>query len=315
MSILIYAENQNGKLSKSAKELASYAKVYADRKGKQVVALAIGVEQPEELYQYGVSKVLNVTNNQLTKFNAYAYADVIKQAADQLQADLVLFSDSNDSVYLGPLLAVKWDAAYVTHVIDVPEEFSGTVIERLGKRKAEMKSMLPMGQGFQRIEFEIPARALIGFRGQFLTDTKGEGVMNHSFLEFRPFSGEVESRSYGALISMTSGSTLAFSLFGIQNRGVLFVGVQTEVYEGMIIGEHNQGTDLVVNPIRAKKQTNVRSSGKDEAINLTPPLPMSLEIALEYIDSTEYVEITPLNIRIRKRWLTETERKRNGKKN
>jgi len=130
MSILIYAENQNGKLSKSAKELASYAKVYADRKGKQVVALAIGVEQPEELYQYGVSKVLNVTNNQLTKFNAYAHADVIKQAADQLQADLVLISDSNDSVYLGPLLAVKWDAAYVTHVIDVPEDAEKFIVKR-----------------------------------------------------------------------------------------------------------------------------------------------------------------------------------------
>ena len=199
-------------------------------------------------------------------------------------------------------------------VIDVPEELGGTVIERLGKRKAEMKSMLPMGSGFQRIEFEIPARALIGFRGQFLTDTKGEGVMNHSFLEFRPYTGTVESRSYGALISMTDGETLAFSLFSIQDRGVLFIGVQTKVYEGMIIGEHSRSNDLVVNPIKGKAQSNVRSSGADEAIKLVPPRDMSLERALEWIEDDELLEVTPKNIRIRKRFLTENERKRHSRK-
>ncbi len=198
-------------------------------------------------------------------------------------------------------------------VIDVPEELGGSVIERLGKRKAEMKSMVPMGSGFQRIEFEIPARALIGFRGQFLTDTKGEGVMNHSFIEFRPYSGAVESRQYGALVSMETGTTLAFSLFNLQDRGVMYIGPQVKVYEGMIVGEHSRSNDLAVNPIKGKAQSNVRSSGADEAIKLTPPRDMSLERALEWIEDDELLEVTPLNIRIRKFYLTESERKRNDR--
>ncbi|MDA3946095.1 MAG: translational GTPase TypA [Helicobacteraceae bacterium] len=199
-------------------------------------------------------------------------------------------------------------------VIDVPEELSGGVIERLGKRKAEMKSMIPMGSGFQRIEFEIPARSLIGFRGQFLTDTKGEGIMNHSFIEFRPFSGVVESRQYGALVSMENGVTLSFSLFGLQDRGVLFIGPQVKVYEGMIIGEHARSNDLAVNPIKGKAQSNVRSSGADEAIKLVPPRDLSLERALEWIEDDELLEVTPLNIRVRKVYLTEAERKRHSRK-
>ena len=198
-------------------------------------------------------------------------------------------------------------------VIDVPEEFSGTVIERLGRRKAEMKAMVPMGEGFTRIEFEIPARGLIGFRGQFLTDTKGEGVMNHSFLEFRPYSGSVESRQYGALISMEDGVALAYSLFNLQDRGVLFVAPQTKVYKGMIIGEHSRSNDLDVNPIKGKAQSNVRSSGADEAIKLVPPREMNLERALEWIEDDELLEVTPQNIRIRKRWLDINERKRNAR--
>jgi len=199
-------------------------------------------------------------------------------------------------------------------VIDVPEDLSGGVIERLGKRKAEMKSMVPMGSGFQRIEFEIPARSLIGFRGQFLTDTKGEGVMNHSFIEFRPFSGEVESRPYGALVSMENGTAMAFSLFGLQDRGVLFIGPQTKVYEGMIIGEHSRSNDLAVNPIKGKAQSNVRSSGADEAIKLVPPRDLSLERALEWIEDDELLEVTPESIRVRKVYLTEAERRRHSRK-
>jgi GTP-binding protein len=199
-------------------------------------------------------------------------------------------------------------------VIDVPEELGGTVIERLGKRKAEMKSMVPMGQGFQRIEFEIPARSLIGFRGQFLTDTKGEGVMNHSFIEYRPFSGEVESRQYGALVSSENGEAVAYSIFNLQNRGVMYVKPQTKVYEGMIIGEHAKSNDLTVNPIKGKQQSNVRSSGADDAIKLVPPRDMSLERALEWIEDDELLEITPENVRIRKKFLTENERKRASRK-
>lgn len=199
-------------------------------------------------------------------------------------------------------------------VVDLPADFAGTIIERLGRRKAEMTAMVPMGEGFTRVEFEIPARGLIGFRGQFLTDTKGEGVMNHSFLEFRPYTGSVESRQYGALISMEDGVALAYSLFNLQDRGVLFVNPQTKVYKGMIIGEHSRTNDLDVNPIKGKAQSNVRSSGADEAIKLVPPRDMNLERALEWIEDDELLEVTPLSIRMRKRWLDPTDRKRYGNK-
>lgn len=199
-------------------------------------------------------------------------------------------------------------------VIDVPDDFTGVVIEKLGKRKAEMTTMSPTGDGQTRIEFEIPARGLIGFRSQFLTDTKGEGVMNHSFLEFRPFSGSVEHRSNGALISMENGVALGYSLFNLQERGVLFIEPQAKVYIGMIIGEHSRPNDLDVNPIKGKQLTNVRASGSDDAIKLVPPRKLNLERALEWIDDDEIVEVTPQNIRVRKRYLDPTQRKRMSKK-
>ncbi|PAF44011.1 translational GTPase TypA [Helicobacter sp. 11S02596-1] len=199
-------------------------------------------------------------------------------------------------------------------VIDTPQDFSGTIIERLGRRKAEMKAMNPMGEGYTRLEFEIPARGLIGYRSEFLTDTKGEGVMNHSFLEFRPHSGSVESRKNGALISMENGEATAFSLFNIQERGVLFVGPQTKVYIGMIIGEHSRDNDLDVNPIKSKHLTNMRASGSDDAIKLVPPRDLTLERALEWIEDDEILEVTPLSIRIRKKYLDPNVRKRMTKK-
>ncbi|MCR8696931.1 MULTISPECIES: translational GTPase TypA [Campylobacter] len=203
---------------------------------------------------------------------------------------------------------------YELLVIDAPDDCTGAVIEKLGKRKAEMVSMNPTGDGQTRIEFEIPARGLIGFRSQFLTDTKGEGVMNHSFLEFRPLSGSVEHRSNGALVSMENGVALAYSLFNLQDRGVLFCDPQTKVYVGMIIGEHSRPNDLDVNPIKGKNLTNVRASGSDDAIKLVPPRKLSLERALEWIEEDELVEVTPVNIRVRKRYLDPTLRKRMAKK-
>lgn len=199
-------------------------------------------------------------------------------------------------------------------VIDAPDDCTGAVIEKLGKRKAEMVSMNPTGDGQTRIEFEIPARGLIGFRSHFLTDTKGEGVMNHSFLEFRPLTGTVEHRSNGALVSMENGVALAYSLFNLQDRGVLFCEPQTKVYVGMIIGEHSRPNDLDVNPIKGKNLTNVRASGSDDAIKLVPPRKLSLERALEWIEEDELVEVTPINIRVRKRYLDPTVRKRMAKK-
>jgi len=229
--------------------------------------------------------------------------------AENMRREGFEFGISRPEVIVKEIEGVKCEP-FEHLVIDVPEELGGTVIERLGKRKAEMKSMLPMGEGFQRIEFEIPARGLIGFRGQFLTDTKGEGVMNHSFIEFRPYSGSVESRQYGALISTEKGEAMAFSIFNLQDRGGMFIKPQDKVYEGMIIGEHSRSNDLSVNPIKGKAQSNVRSSGADEAIKLVPPRDMNLEKALEWIEDDELLEVTPESVRIRKRLLTENERKR-----
>ncbi|RAX57718.1 translational GTPase TypA [Helicobacter monodelphidis] len=199
-------------------------------------------------------------------------------------------------------------------VIDTPQDYSGAVIEKLGKRKAELKAMNPMGDGYTRLEFEIPARSLIGYRGEFLTDTKGEGVMNHSFLEFREYSGSFEGRSNGALVSMENGEASGFALFNLQDRGVLFICPQTKVYVGMIVGEHSRENDLDVNPIKTKNLTNMRSSGAEEAIKLTPPRALSLERALEWIMDDEILEVTPQNLRIRKKFLDPTQRRRNARK-
>lgn len=199
-------------------------------------------------------------------------------------------------------------------VIDAPDDCTGTVIEKLGRKKAEMKVMNPTGDGQTRMEFEIPARGLIGFRSQFLTDTRGEGVMNHSFLEFRPFIGAVEKRQNGALVSMENGVALGYSLWNLQDRGVLFIAPQAKVYLGMIIGEHSRPNDLDVNPIKGKNLTNVRASGSDDAIKLVLPRALNLERALEWIEEDELVEVTPVNIRVRKRYLDPTTRRRMAKK-
>ncbi|EMH16821.1 translational GTPase TypA [Helicobacter pylori] len=229
--------------------------------------------------------------------------------AENLRREGFEFSISRPEVIVKEENGVKCEP-FEHLVIDTPQDFSGAIIERLGKRKAEMKAMNPMSDGYTRLEFEIPARGLIGYRSEFLTDTKGEGVMNHSFLEFRPFSGSVESRKNGALISMENGEATAFSLFNIQERGVLFINPQTKVYVGMVIGEHSRDNDLDVNPIKSKHLTNMRASGSDDAIKLTPPRTMVLERALEWIEEDEILEVTPLNLRIRKKILDPNMRKR-----
>ncbi|GAA7993340.1 translational GTPase TypA [Helicobacter pylori] len=229
--------------------------------------------------------------------------------AENLRREGFEFSISRPEVIIKEENGVKCEP-FEHLVIDTPQDFSGAIIERLGKRKAEIKAMNPMSDGYTRLEFEIPARGLIGYRSEFLTDTKGEGVMNHSFLEFRPFSGSVESRKNGALISMENGEATAFSLFNIQERGTLFINPQTKVYVGMVIGEHSRDNDLDVNPIKSKHLTNMRASGSDDAIKLTPPRTMVLERALEWIEEDEILEVTPLNLRIRKKILDPNMRKR-----
>jgi GTP-binding protein len=198
-------------------------------------------------------------------------------------------------------------------VVDVPSEFQGVAIEKLGKRKAEMTSLSPMPDGTVRIEFEIPARGLIGFRSEFLTDTKGEGIMNHSYLEYRPYSGSVESRTPGALVSMDKGEAVAFSIFNLQARGVMFIKPQDKVYNGMVIGESSRPGDLEVNPLKGKQLTNMRTSGADDAIKLVTPRAISLEGAMEWIEDDELIEITPASVRIRKKALDPVDRRRTAR--
>ena len=200
---------------------------------------------------------------------------------------------------------------YEQVVIDVEEEHQGSIMEELGLRRAEMTNMEPDGKGRVKMEFMMPSRGLIGFRGLFLTLTSGSGIMTSIFDHYGPVKmGEVGKRKNGVLVSMVKGKTLAYGLFNLQDRGRLFLGHGAEIYEGQIVGIHSRDNDLVVNPTKAKQLTNVRASGTDDALTLTPPIRHTLEQALEFIEDDELVEVTPLSIRLRKKLLTENERKR-----
>jgi len=197
--------------------------------------------------------------------------------------------------------------------VDVEAEYQGAVIEKLGKRGAEMTNLTPNSDGSTRVEFICPTRGLIGYTSEFLTDTRGTGVLHHLFHAYGPLIGNLPGRNNGVLISMCAGESVAFSLWKLQERGRMFIGANANLYEGMIIGIHNRDNDLVVNPIKGKKLTNVRSSGKDDAIDLVTPLSLTLERAIEFIADDELVEITPKSIRLRKRQLQEHERKRSSR--
>jgi len=200
---------------------------------------------------------------------------------------------------------------YEQVVIDIEDEHQGSIMEEMGNRRAEMTNMVPDGKGRTRLEFIMPARGLIGFRNQFLTMTSGSGILTNVFDHYGPVqTGLGSTRHNGVLVSMVPGKVLGYALFTLQERGRLFVSPATEVYEGMIVGLHSRDNDLVVNPTKAKQLTNVRASGTDEAINLTPPVKHTLEQALEFIEDDELVEVTPTSIRLRKKLLTENERKR-----
>jgi GTP-binding protein len=197
-------------------------------------------------------------------------------------------------------------------VVDVASDFQGAIIEKMGPRKGEMVAMAPMGD-MVRLEFIIPARGLIGLRGEVLTDTRGTAVMTHTFHEYAPYKGDIPGRKNGALMAMDHGETTAYSLDALQPRGTLFIGAGVEVYGGMIIGQNNKDSDLDINPCKGKKLTNVRASGTDDAIKLTPPRVLTLEQALEFIEDDELVEVTPNSIRLRKKELDPTRRKRAAK--
>ena len=194
--------------------------------------------------------------------------------------------------------------------VDVPEEFSGTVIEKLSQRKGELLNMSVASGGYSRLEFSIPSRGLIGYRGEFLTDTKGNGIMNTIYDGYGPYKGDIQYRKQGSLIAFEAGEAITYGLFNAQERGTLFIGPGTKVYSGMVVGQNGRGEDIELNVCKKKQLTNTRSSGADEALRLTPPKVLSLEQALEFIDTDELLEVTPETIRIRKKILDPTLRKR-----
>ena len=202
---------------------------------------------------------------------------------------------------------------YESLTVDIQNDTQGAVMEELGRRKGELTNMESDGFGRTRLEYKIPARGLIGFQGEFLTMTKGTGLMSHIFDEYAPVKAEIPGRRNGVLISSEKGEAVAYALWKLQERGRMFVNPGEKLYQGMVIGIHSRDNDLVVNPIKGKQLTNVRSSGTDEAVRLVPPILMSLEYAVEFIDDDELVEITPSSLRIRKRFLLEHERKRANK--
>ena len=199
---------------------------------------------------------------------------------------------------------------YELLTVDIDEEHQGAIMEELGARRGELQDMQPDGKGRVRLEYRIPARGLIGFQGEFLTLTRGTGLMSHVFDDYGPEAGAMAERRNGVLISQENGQAVAYALWKLQDRGRMFVQHNDPVYEGMIIGIHSRDNDLVVNPIKGKQLTNIRASGTDEAVRLTPPIELTLESAIEFIADDELVEITPKSIRLRKRLLLEHERKR-----
>ncbi len=195
-------------------------------------------------------------------------------------------------------------------VIDVDEEYSGSVVDKMSQRKAEMTEMRPSGGGKMRLVFLAPSRGLIGYHSEFMTDTRGTGVMNRLFHGYGPYKGAIEGRRNGVLISTQQGTSVPYALWNIEERGPLFIGPGVDIYVGMIIGENARGHDLEVNPLKAKQLTNIRTTSKDEAVTLTTPRKMGLEEALSYIEDDERVEVTPQNIRLRKAVLDPNDRKR-----
>jgi GTP-binding protein len=213
----------------------------------------------------------------------------------------VLFKKDESGKTLEPIEEVQ---------IDVDEEFSGIVVEKISLRKGELQDMRPSGGGKLRLTFYVPSRGLIGYQSEFLTDTRGTGIMSRLFHGYAPYKGDVGGRRNGVLISNSAGNAAAYALWNIEERGILFVNPQEKLYEGMIIGQHTRDNDLEVNPIKGKALSNMRTTSKDEAVRLTPPKIITLEEAISYIDTDELVEVTPLNIRLRKKLLDPNDRKR-----
>lgn len=282
---------------------------FAGRDGCYLTSRKI-LERLERELQSNVSLVLEETA---------AADEFIVKGRGELQLSILIenmrregyeFQVSKPKVIFRELNGVKTEPIEIV-VVDTDNEFEGTVIEMLSRRKGEMLDMIQGSDGYTRLEYKVPARGLIGFRNEFLTSTRGTGIINHSFYEYEYYKGDIENKKHGVLVALEKGVATAYSLNTFAPRGTMFIEPGTEVYEGMIIGEHTRDKDLVLNIARGKKLTNMRAAGSDDSVKLAPPRRFSLEQALEYIEEDELLEITPHNMRFRKKILNTTERQKN----